>query len=215
MGNQRIAASVRADALRGVLGWPMERLHQTPIGDTMARIIGDVAVMGRGISEVTTETWDTVLFSISLIVGMVVIDPGLTGLVLLPVPLGMVLAQGVGRRVSERTTRARRAKASLTAYLQERLTGLPVVRLFGLVHATLERVVVLSQRVANANLATIRLRRGLEPLYTIQMALGIVLVIWLGGRQVSAGAMTPRYSLILGEHSISPTVKQAMPARQI
>src|SRR5215204_4716606 len=36
--NQRIRANVRADALRGVLAWPAERLHQTPVGDLMARI---------------------------------------------------------------------------------------------------------------------------------------------------------------------------------
>src|SRR5882724_5453014 len=34
----RIRATVRADALRGVLGWPAERLHRTAIGDVMARI---------------------------------------------------------------------------------------------------------------------------------------------------------------------------------
>jgi ATP-binding cassette subfamily B multidrug efflux pump len=120
MGNQRIAASVRADALRGVLEWPMERLHQVSIGDLMARIIGDVDVMVRGISELTTETWDTVLFSISLIAGMLIINPGLTLLTLLPVPLGMLLAKATGRWVTERTITMREVSAALTAYLQER-----------------------------------------------------------------------------------------------
>jgi len=168
----------------------MARLHQTPIGDLMARIIGDVDVMGRGIGELTTETWDTVLFSISLIVGMVVIDPGLTVVALLPVPLAMVLAQSVGQRVSARTTRARRANAAMTAYLQERLTGLTVVRLFGRIQTTVARVAVLSRCVAEANLASIRLRSGLQPIYTVLMASGIVFVIWLGGRRVVLGAMT-------------------------
>src|SRR6266542_1062935 len=40
--NARIRANLRADALRGVLAWPMEGLHTTPVGDLMARIIGDV-----------------------------------------------------------------------------------------------------------------------------------------------------------------------------
>ena len=40
--NARIRANVRADALRGVLAWPMARLHATSIGDIMARIVGDV-----------------------------------------------------------------------------------------------------------------------------------------------------------------------------
>lgn len=190
VGNQRIMASVRADALRGVLAWPTERLHRTPIGDLMARIIGDVEVMGRGISEITTETWDTLLFSLSLIVGMLAYDPGLTLLTLLPVPLAMLLAQTVGRWISARTTASREANAVLTAFLQERLTGLRVVRLFGRVEATVGRVAVLSSRLVEANLALVRLRGGLQPIYRLLMIGGVVFLLWLGGQRVTAGAMT-------------------------
>ena len=190
IANQRIMASVRADALRGVLDWPMERLGQTPIGDLMARIIGDVEVFGRGVRELTTETWDTVLFSISLIVAMLFYDAGLTLLVLLPVPLGMLLARASGRWVSDRTTTAREASADLTAFLQERLAGLRVIRLFGRIDATVDGAAALSDRLAGANLAVIRLHAGLQPVYRLLMICGIVLVIWLGGARVVAGAMT-------------------------
>ncbi len=190
VGHQRIVASVRADALRGVLAWPMERLHRIPIGDLMARIIGDVEVMGRGVREITTETWDTVLFSLSLVAGMLAYDPGLTLFTLLPVPLGMLLAQAVGRWVSARTTASREASAALTAFFQERLTGLRVVRLFGRIEATVARAAVLSDRLAVANLAIVRLRSGLQPIYWLLMVGGVVFLLWLGGQRVTAGAMT-------------------------
>jgi ABC-type multidrug transport system fused ATPase/permease subunit len=190
VANQRIMASVRADALRGVLDWPMERLGQTPIGDLMARIIGDVEVFGRGVRELTTETWDTVLFSVSLIAAMLVYDPNLTLLVLLPVPLGMLLARASGRWVSARTTKAREASADLTAFLQERLAGLRVIRLFGRIAATVDGAAALSEKLARANLAVIRLHAGLQPVYRLLMVCGIVLVIWLGGGRVVAGTMT-------------------------
>ena len=51
------------DAWRGVIAWPMARLDSTPAGDVMARIIGDVEVLGVGVREFTIETWDTLLFS--------------------------------------------------------------------------------------------------------------------------------------------------------
>jgi ABC-type multidrug transport system fused ATPase/permease subunit len=190
VANQRIMASVRADALRGVLDWPMERLDQTPIGDLMARIIGDVEVFGAGVRELTTETWDTVLFSISLIVAMMFYDARLTLLVLVPVPVGMLLAKASGRWVSARTTAARESNADLTAYLQEHLAGLRVVRLFGRIDATVRGAAVLSGRFAEANLDAIRLHSGLQPIYRLMMVSGIVLVLWLGGARVIAGTMT-------------------------
>src|SRR3546814_8481667 len=45
--NARIRANLRADALRGVLAWPMAKLTATLVGDTMARVIGDVEVLGE------------------------------------------------------------------------------------------------------------------------------------------------------------------------
>src|SRR5215216_2096816 len=107
--NGRIGANLRADALRGVLTWPMERLHTTPIGDLMSRIVGDVEVLGVGIREFVIETWDTLLFSLSLIVAMCIYDTRLSVLALLPSPLAMMLAQAVGRWVRSRTTTAREA----------------------------------------------------------------------------------------------------------
>ena len=190
IGHHRIVASVRADALRGVLTWPLEKLYRTPIGDLMARIIGDVEVLGSGVRELTTEIWDTVLFSLSLIAGMLAYEPWLTLLALLPTPLGMLLAKMVGRWVSARTTATREANAALTAFLQEHLSGLRVVRLFGRIDTIVERAAELSGRLAEANLAAIRLRSGLRPVYTLLMTAGIVFVIWLGGERVTAGTMS-------------------------
>src|SRR3989454_10494367 len=115
--NARIRANVRADAFRGVLAWPMADLQRTPLGDLMARIVGDVEVLGVGVREFTIETWDTILFSLSLVVAMLVYDPHLTVLALLPVPVAMLLAKATGGWVVGRTTASRQANASLTTAL--------------------------------------------------------------------------------------------------
>jgi ATP-binding cassette subfamily B protein len=188
--NARIRANVRADAFRGVLAWPMANVQRTPVGDLMARIVGDVEVLGVGVREFTIEIWDTVLFSLSFIVAMLVFDPGLTVLALAPAPLAMVLAHATGRWVAQRTTRAREANADLTSAIQEHLAGLRVLRLFGRTSASVDRVAALSRRFAQRNLSLARLRGGLQPLYTTMMIAGVVLVVWQGSERVVAGAMT-------------------------
>src|SRR5438552_4171892 len=124
--NARIRANVRADAFRGVLAWPMADVQRTPLGDLMARIVGDVEVLGVGVREFTIGTWDSVLSSLSVVVAMFVYDAGLTTLVLLPVPAALLLALATGRLVSERTTRAREVNAGMTSTLQEQLAGIRV-----------------------------------------------------------------------------------------
>jgi ATP-binding cassette, subfamily B, multidrug efflux pump len=188
--NGRIRANIRGDALRGVIAWPMARLDRTPVGDVMARIIGDVEVLGVGLREFTIETWDTVLFSLSLMVAMLVYDPHLTVLAFLPVPVAMLLAKATGRWVAGLTTASRQANASLTTALQEQLAGIRVLRLFGRTGAAVERVDTLAEEQAAANLALVRLRSGLRPVYTTLMSAGVLLVVWQGGEKVVSGAMT-------------------------
>src|SRR5262247_4172943 len=186
----RIRANIRADAWRGVIAWPMTRLDRTPAGDVMARIIGDVEVLGVGVREFSIETWDTLLFSLSLMVAMLVYDPILTVLALLPVPMAMLLAKATDRWVASRTTASREANAALTTALQEQLAGIRVLRLFGRTGAAVARVDTLSGEQADTNLALVRLRGGLRPVYTTLMSAGVLLVVWQGGEQVVSGAMT-------------------------
>jgi ABC-type multidrug transport system fused ATPase/permease subunit len=188
--NTRIRANIRADALRGVLAWPMADLHASAIGDLMARIVGDVEVLGVGVREFTIEIWDTVLFSLSFVVALLIIDPELTLLSLAPAPVAMVLAHATGRWIARRTTTAREANASVTAAIQEQLAAIRVWRLFGLAGASVQRVAERSAVVATANLALARLKGGLQPIYTTLVIAGVVIVVWGGSRRVLAGVMT-------------------------
>ena len=188
--NTRILANLRADAWRGVMAWPMARLDSTPAGEVLARIIGDVEVLGVGVREFTIETWDTLLFSLALLVAMLVYDPSLTVLALLPVPAAMLLARAAGRWVASRTTVARQVNAALTTALQEQLAWIRVLRLFGRTDAAVARVDTLSGEQAEANLALVRLRGGLRPVYTTLMSAGVLLIVWQGGAHTVSGAMT-------------------------
>ncbi|MBI3972037.1 MAG: ABC transporter ATP-binding protein [Chloroflexi bacterium] len=189
-GIGRMMSNLRADAMRGVLDWPMANLHTTPVGDLMARIIGDVEVLGLGLREFINETWDTLLFSVSMVVAMLIYDPGLSLVALLPVPFGMWLGEVTGRWVRSRTSAARQANASLTALLQEQLAGIRVLRLFGRSSMAVARVEERSQRLADANLSTALLLGGLTPGYMALMTCGVVLVVWLGGHRAATGAMS-------------------------
>lgn len=149
--NTRILANIRADALRGALNWPMDRLQKTSIVDLMARIVGDVQVLGVGIYDFTVEIWDTVLFSISVITTLLLIAP------------------------------------HLTALLQEQLAGIRVLKLFGRTQAAGQRVEECSRKLAKENFTVVRLREGLQPVYSMLMYAGVLLVITVGGQQVIDG----------------------------
>jgi ATP-binding cassette, subfamily B, multidrug efflux pump len=188
--NARIRANLRADALRGTLIRPLADLHRSSIGDQLARIMGDVEVLGVGIREFTIECWDTVLFSLSFLMAMFFIDAKLTLMALAPVPIAMFIAHASGRWVAARTARARQANAELTSNIQELLSGIRVFRLFGKSPAASGVIANFSHALAAQNLSAARLRLGLPPLYSALMTSGILFVIWQGGERVVDGAMS-------------------------
>lgn len=188
--NGRIRARLREDALRGVLEWPLERLDEMPVGDLMARIVADVEVVGVGVRELTVETWDTVLLSLTLMVALLVKSPGLSLLALAPVPFAMGLARISAKWVSRRTTTSRVATGALTAAIQEGLSSVRLLRLLGRADLFVRKIDALSGDVAAANVATTRLQRGLLPIYSGLMTVGVIVVVWKGGEQVVAGSMT-------------------------
>ena len=186
----RFVASVRADALRGVLGWPPDRSARVPVGDVMARVIGDVDVLGTGVGEVMVETWDTLLFSASLVVTMFLYNAGLAALALAPVPPALWLAKRAGRMVAHRTTVARESEAELTGVLREQLAALRLLRLFGRTEAATERVGHFAGVQAGAELAAIRLDEALAAIYTALLSAGTVFIVWLGGQRVVSGSLS-------------------------
>ena len=186
----RFVASVRSDALRGVLGWPTERSALVSVGDVMARVLGGVDVLGTGVGEVMVETWDTLLFSASLVATMFLYDPALAAVALAPVPTALWLAKRAGRVVAHRTTQARESEAELTGVLREQLGALRLLRLFGRTGAATERVHRFADVQARAELAAIRLDEALSAIYTAMLSAGVVFIVWLGGERVIAGAMS-------------------------
>jgi ABC-type multidrug transport system fused ATPase/permease subunit len=188
--NARIRANLRADLLRGVLAWPMARIHTTPIGDLMARIDGDVETMGLGVRRFIIETWDTVLFTLSFVVAMLWYDAPLTLLALAPTPFATLLAYYSGKWVRGRTTKARQANSVYIVELQEQLAGIRVMRLFGRAQHAIERIISLSWKQADANIARERLRVGLQMPYIIIITLGVILLVWDGSNKVFTGIWT-------------------------
>ena len=188
--NARIRANLRADAVRGILARPLAELQRVPIGDLMARVIGDVEVLGVGVREFIIESWDTVLFSLSFVVAMVLLDLRLALLALAPTPLALLLSYATGRGVGRRTTAAREANAALTGRIQEQLAGIRLLRLFGRADAAVAQIATLARDQATANLGVVRLRTALQPLYQLLITGGAVLLIWQGGAQVVVGGLT-------------------------
>jgi ABC-type multidrug transport system fused ATPase/permease subunit len=168
----------------------MAQLAEAPTGDLIARVMGDVEVVGIAVRETFTETWDTLLFLASFFVAMLVLAPVLTLWAVLPVPFAMLIAWASGRLIRRRVTVARQASSLLTDGLQEQISNVKAVRLLGMKQAAQAIIDRLADAQAVASIAEALPRAGLPPIYTLVMTAGIVVVFWKGGAEVIVGTWT-------------------------
>ncbi len=162
---------------------------RSKLGDLLSRVTSDVQLM-RGLTGFGSmnlmNTAAALVFSIGM---MLRIDPGLTVSAFLPYLLLIGVVRQVTRRVHQRTFAAQKALADMTALTSERITGFSVVRTFGAEEETVERFRESNGDYLRANLALVRARGAMVPLFSLMGGMGTLIVLQLGGTRVAEGTL--------------------------
>lgn len=205
----RMNCCLRADLLAAAFAWPMPRYDQEKVGDIMSRAVGDVQSFSDAVQVVVTEVFDTALMMISSFVAILVINPRLTLIASLPVPVAVGIAQWMGPRIFARATKVREVASAMNSHLQQSVSGIRVFRLLGRESEQGQHFAQLSDRQRRANINLALLQGGVMPVYSIVASLGVVLIIGWGGLDVLHGQWT------LGVFTSYLTMFVAMAARTL
>ncbi len=156
-------------------------------GVLISRLTNDV----QALDSLVTDGIVTLISSTLTLVGVVAI------LLLLDVPLALVtfltfpllaIASVIFRVASAGAYRATREKiANITAYLQETISGVRVVRSFGQERRHIERMSELNEENRVANLRTVYLNASYFPAVELLSAVGTAVILLYGGYQVIDG----------------------------
>lgn len=164
------------------------RRHAT--GDLMSRLTNDLSAVrmlfGPGILNVA----NTAIVYVTGVWLLVHLSPRLTLVALVPYPALIVTARLWSRSIYTSSRGLQDQLGVLSTTLQEDLAGIAVVKSYALEetrHAAFARQ---SQLYLERALALARARGGLTPLFAVIGALGTLIVLWMGGREVIAGRMT-------------------------
>ncbi|HET91711.1 MAG TPA: ABC transporter ATP-binding protein, partial [Chloroflexi bacterium] len=187
---QRIAFDLRNAVFRHLSCLSFSFYDRARTGDLMSRVTADVDVLNNFFGRAAVIVLTNLLTLVGILGVLIAWDwrLGLAYLGLLPlIALGM---WAYARRVRPAWRRVQRQLATLTATLQESLAGILVVKLFGREAFERERAGRQSERVLQANLETARIASLWMPYASVVMGVGTALVLWVGGQNVIAGAIS-------------------------
>jgi subfamily B ATP-binding cassette protein MsbA len=187
---QLIVQDVRNDLYGHSMILSMKYYVRNSTGKMMSRILNDVGVMQRSAADVLVEAIRESFTLVGLTASAFYSDWRLACVAFLVLPLALVPASIIGRKIKEYTQRSQQTLGDLTAVLQESFSGVKVIKAFGT--ETYETI-----RFRAENLAFYRfIRKTLKydsasaPIIEILASLGIAGIFWYGLNRVMSGAIT-------------------------
>jgi ATP-binding cassette subfamily B protein len=108
----------------------------------------------------------------------------------LPLPIVSIVVQYFGRRIHERFERIQAMFSDISARAQENFSGARVIRAYVQEKPEIEAFEGANREYISRSLRLVRLMGMLWPTLETLLGMAIVLVLWLGGREVIQGHMT-------------------------
>lgn len=160
---------------------------RNPVGRLMTRLTTDVDALNEMFTAGVIAIFGDVAMIFYIVIWMFRVNwqLALVSFAILPLLIALTTWFRLGARSSFRQVRVRIAR--INAFLQEHITGMPVVQLFNREKKELGRFDEINQAHRKANIDTIYYYAIFYPAVEIIGAIGIGLIIWYGGGQVIRG----------------------------
>src|SRR5271167_830321 len=175
--------------LRNDLFTHLERLsysfyQRTRTGDIMARATNDLNAVRMLLGPGIMYTANTVVFTVMALVFMLRLSPRLTLFAFLPLPVVSIVVQYFGRKIHERFERIQAMFSDISAKAQENFSGARLIRAYVQEQAEIESFERENTEYIGRSLKLVRLMGMLWPTLETLLGLAIVIVLWVGGREV-------------------------------
>jgi ABC-type multidrug transport system fused ATPase/permease subunit len=158
-------------------------------GVLISRMTNDVEALNQLVTNGLVTIFSSTLTLVGVVVIMLLLDVKLALITFVTFPL-LAVASVVFRIVSAGTYRATRERiAAVTAYLQETLSGVRVVRSFGQEPRHVAAMTELNEQNRDVNMKTVYLNASYFPAVELLAAVGTAVILLYGGSQAVNGAL--------------------------
>lgn len=188
--SREIEFDLRNDLFRHLESLSYSYYQRTRTGDIMARATNDLNAVRMLLGPAIMYSANTIVFTAGALVFMLSISPKLTMYAFLPLPVVSITVQYFGKQIHERFEKIQAMFSEISARAQENFSGARVIRAYVQEEPEIAAFETSNREYINRSLKLVRLMGMLWPTLETMLGLAIVLVLWLGGREVLYGRMT-------------------------
>ena len=159
-------------------------------GDLMSRATNDILSVRMAVGPAIMYTVNTLVLGTLALVFMLNVSPLLTGLALVPMVLLPPVTLHFGKRIHEKYERIQDHLGTLTTMVQENLAGARIVRAYTQESAQEAEFGRLNEEYLKKNMDLVVSTGAFYPSLSLMAGMGMLVVLYVGGRLVIAGDIT-------------------------
>jgi ABC-type multidrug transport system fused ATPase/permease subunit len=187
---QRALQDLRLQIFRHLQEMPVGFYERRPAGVLISRMTNDVEALSSMVTDSITTLFQASLTLLGSIVILLLFDVQLALLTFLIFPVMAVGSFAFRLASADAYRRTRETIGAITAYLQESLSGIRVVRSFAQEPRHLDRFAELNAANRQANMTTVNLNAAYFPAVEFVSAVATVGILVYGGHQAIDGDVT-------------------------
>lgn len=188
--SHRVTADLRQQIFDRVQRWSLDRFARWTSGDVISRALQDTGVVQTTLLTGVMEFIGTALLLGGIVVMLFVLQWQLALFTLIVIPALLGSARAFGHEIQKVSQRAQAHIADLTSFLRQAFSGARVIRAFTQEDREIRRFRRENERAFQENFRISQLIAVQVPLVSFLTALGLVAVLWQGGRLVAGGEIT-------------------------
>jgi ATP-binding cassette subfamily B protein len=187
---QRVMSDLRTEIFRHLQRLSVPYFDRHPVGRLMTRVTSDVETLNELFSSGVVNVFGDLFTLAAITTMMLVIDWRLALVAFLVLPAMWVVVTAFRRRIRESFREIRARVARLNSYLQEHLSGVEVVQLFGRERQAAAGFDEVNRGHLAAHLRSIAIYAVFFPLVELVTAIAMALLLVQGGRWIVEGSLT-------------------------
>ena len=187
---QRVVIDIRGQLYRKFQRLPLAYYDNHRTGELMSYISNDVAALQNAMVDKLIELITESSIFVGSLAMMFYLDWKLSLLTFAVVPMVGQAMKIFGRKLKRAGTLIQERLAGMTAFLQESLAAVRVVKSFVREQHEIERYDRENERNFEAAMLNIRLMSMLTPTVEFLAALAVTVIVWFGGYEVVEGKIT-------------------------
>ena len=196
---QRVTQEIREDLFKHLHELSMDFFWKSKGGEVLARLTNDMNALQSALQFVPLYAIRDSLTVVVVLIVMVWTNPKFAAIALIAIPMAGGVLGVLGRKLRASGRRGQEIMGELYHRFQESLQGMLVVKSFNYEQGAIAKFRLENDEFFHQMMRYFRATALSGPLMEFLGSLIMAAIVWLGGRQIGAGTMTPaQFAVFLG-----------------